>query len=296
MFFARASSRAPTTCEPPAAAHMAFAATEGGDRDYALGHDTPRPAATEGEVRDYALGHDTPRAGHDVHEPELRHETTTRPRLATSPTNHFDTEAWQHIEALRALLQRVSDTETATLAAALSRLQVIYSSRATEAKEGTGCRATCKRRTAQLGARVVQCAAPALRWLAGTRAVAVASHWCTQIYRLYCVAERRLIELRARHPQYARWAMDVPAGVLSAAFFYGDVCSDALIASELHGARQRTWTALCILFILLPCLMAWVSTAAYLLQRRGGGSTTPPTLAPTPTRAPALSLSMTPDT
>ena len=162
------------------------AATEAGDRDYALGHDTPRPAATEGEVcdyalghdtprpaaaedevRDYALGHDTPRAGHDVHEPELRHETTTRPRLATSPTNPFDTEAWQHIEALRALLQRVSDTETATLAAALSRLQVIYSSRATEAKEGTGCRATCRRRTAQLGARVVQCAAPALRWLAG---------------------------------------------------------------------------------------------------------------------------------
>ena len=107
-----------------------------------------------------------------------------------------------------------------------------------EAKEATGCRATCRRRTAQLGARMVQCAAPALRWLSGTRAVAVASHWCTQIYRLYCVAERRLIELRARHPQYARWAMDVPAGVLSAAFFYGDVCSDALIASELHGARQ----------------------------------------------------------
>ena len=132
---------------------MAFAATEGGDRDYALGHDTPRPAATESEVRDYALGHDTPRPGHDVHEPELRHETTTRPRLATSPTN-FDTEAWQHIEALRALLSRVSDTETATLAAALSRLQVIYSSRATEAKEGTGCRATCRRRTAQLGAQI----------------------------------------------------------------------------------------------------------------------------------------------
>ena len=64
-------------------------------------------------------------------------------------------------------LQR-GDTETATLAAALSRLQVIYSSRATEAMEGTGCRATCKRRTAQLGARVVQCAAPALRWLAAT--------------------------------------------------------------------------------------------------------------------------------
>ena len=50
------------------------------------------------------------------------------------------------------------------------------------------------------------------------------------------------------------------------------------------------------LFILLPCLMAWVSTAAYLLQRRGGGSSAPPTRAPTPTRAPALSLSMTPDT
>ena len=239
--------------------NMAFATTE---CDYALGHDTPRP------------GHDPPRT------PELRHETTTRPRLATPPINHtttvpprFDTEAWQHIEALRALLLRVSDTETATLAAALSRLQVLYSSRATEAKEGTG--ATCRRHAAQLGARVVQCAAPTLRWLSGTRAVAVAAHWCTQLYRLYCVAERRLIELRARHPQYARWAVDVPVGVLTAAVFYGDVCSDALIASELHGAGQRctTWTALCILFILLPCLMAYASTAAYLLQLRGGGST-----------------------
>ena len=232
---------------------------------------------------DYSLGHDTPRPSHDPPQtPELRHETTTGPRLATPRINHsttvpprFDTEAWQHIEALRALLLRVSDNETATLAAALSRLEVLYSSRAAEAKakEGTGCCATCRRRTAQLGARAVQCAAPALRWLSGTRTVAVAAHWCTQLYRLYCVAERRLIELRARHPQYARWAVDVPVGMLTAAVFYGDVCSDALIASELHGAGQSTWTALCIVFILLPCLMAYASTAAYLLQLRGGGST-----------------------
>ena len=33
----------------------------------------------------------------------------------------------------------------------------------------------------------------------------------------------------------------------------------------------------------------------HLLQRRGGGSTAPRTRAPTPTRIPALSLSMTPD-
>ena len=231
---------------------------------------------------DYALGHDTPRPGQPPRTPELRHETTTRPQLATPRINHsttvpprFDTEAWQHIEALRALLLRVSDTETATLAAALSRLEVLYSSRAAEAKakEGTGCCATCRRRAAQLGARAVQCAAPALRWLSSTRTVVVAAHWCTQLYRLYCVAERRLIELRARHPQYARWAVDVPVGVLTAAVFYGDVCSDALIASELHGAGQSTWTALCIVFILLPCLMAYASTAAYLLQLRGGGST-----------------------
>ena len=232
---------------------------------------------------DYSLGHDTPRPSHDPPQtPELRHETTTGPRLATPRINHsttvpprFDTEAWQHIEALRALLLRVSDTETATLAAALSRLEVLYSSRAAEAKakEGTGCCATCRRRAAQLGAHMVQCAAPALRWLSSTRTVAVAAHWCTQLYRLYCVAERRLIELRARHPQYARWAVDVPVGMLTAAVFYGDVCSDALIASELHGAGQSTWTALCIVFILLPCLMAYASTAAYLLQLRGGGST-----------------------
>ena len=140
----------------------------------------------------------------------------------------------------------MSDNEAATLAAALTRLQVLYSSRAIAAKADSGCCAACKRRAAQLGACVVQCAAPALRWLSGTRAVAVAAHWCTQIYRLYCVAERRLREWRARHPQYARWSVDVPVGVLTAAVFYGDVCSDALIASELYGASQHAWTALCI--------------------------------------------------
>ena len=67
-------------------------------------------------------------------------------------------------------------------------------------------------------------------------------------------------------------AIDVPAGVLTAAVFYGDVFSDALIASELYGASQGTWTALCILFILLPCLMAYASTAAYLLQLHGGAA------------------------
>ena len=77
--------------------------------------------------------------------------------------------------------------------------------------------------------------------------MAAAAHWCTQIYRLYCVAERRLREWRARYPAAARWAIDVPAGVLTAAVFYGDVFSDALIASELYGASQGTWTALCIL-------------------------------------------------
>ena len=58
---------------------------------------------------------------------------------------HLDAEAWRHIEALRALQLRVSDDETAALAAALARLQAVYSSRAVAAKEraGAGCCASC---------------------------------------------------------------------------------------------------------------------------------------------------------
>ena len=116
------------------------------------------PSTMPSTSRDYELGHDTPRPSTAVSRfttPRINHTTTIPPR--------FDTEAWQHIEALRALLLRVSEGETATLAAALSRLQVLYSSRAVAAKESNGCCATCKRCAVQLGARAVQCAAPALR-------------------------------------------------------------------------------------------------------------------------------------
>ncbi len=186
----------------------------------------------------------------------------------------FDAEAWRHIEALRALQLRVSDDETAALAAALARLQVVYSSRAVAAKEraGAGCCAPCKRGAARIGACVLLCAAPALRWVSGSRATATIVQWCMQIYRLYCVAEQRLREWRARYPHYARFAVDMPRGLVSAAFFYGDVFSDALVADKLYEARQGAWTTLCILFILLPAVMSYVSTAAYLHQLKGAAS------------------------
>ena len=187
----------------------------------------------------------------------------------TSAANHLDTEAWKHIEALRALLPHVSASETLAMSAALSRLHVVYGSRAATAAHKPSFCTSC---LAQLRAQTRRCVAPVVGWLAGTPLPAKAAALGVVIYRRYCQAERRLIAWRAHNPSAARYALDVPLGLGTAVLFYGDVISDIFIASELSDARQRGWTAACVLFILLPCIMAYASTAAYLLRLGGASS------------------------
>ena len=79
----------------------------------------------------------------------------------------------------------------------------------------------------------------AARWAASTALAAWLHARCVEFFAYYERQSARVARWRMLHPLLSRWAIDAPIGVLSAAVFYADVTSDALIAAELAGSIRH---------------------------------------------------------
>ncbi|KAL3928830.1 MAG: hypothetical protein SGPRY_002219 [Prymnesium sp.] len=172
-----------------------------------------------------------------------------------------DAQAWRHVEALRSLQPKVSSRGAHAIAAALLRLHSTYARRHPPGR----CERARQSVRAATGAVFRKCLLRARE----SRVAAWMSGFLACMTDRYERVDEWVVHKRSAHPCAARWAIDVPIGAVSAAFFYADVASDVIIASELVGSRQTTWAALSIAFILLPCLLAYASMVSFVWRLRG---------------------------